>query len=101
MEQQLINALMKLFSKAGGGSLIKDLIQQIDQSGNPKLWTPAEVKAAIAFVNRQTENFGSAEARAMIRTLQKKYDLSSSDLLDENKNDSADLPEVPGVHGLT
>ena len=101
MEQQLINALMKLFSKAGGGSVIKDLIQQVDQNGNPKIWTPAEVKAAIEFITWQTENFGSAEANAMIETLQKKYNLQSSALLEEDENNHADLPEAPGVHGLT
>jgi hypothetical protein len=100
MEQQLINAMMKLFSKAGGGSLIKDLIQQIDQNGNPKIWTPTEIKAAVEFIRWQTENFGTAEATAMIETLKKKYNLSSTAPVKENANVHEELPEVPGVHGL-
>lgn len=102
MEQQLINALIKLFAKAGGGSLIKDLIQQVDQNGNPKVWTPAELASAVDFITWQTENFGSAEARAMIESLQKKFSLSAESLgRDRNMPSSADdLPPVPGVHGL-
>ena len=100
MEQQLINALMKLFSKAGGGLLIKDLIQQIDQTSNPKVWTPAEINATVDFITSQTQNFGSAEARAMIETLQKKYNINATAHIEESKITHADLPEVSGVHGL-
>ncbi|HEY0743503.1 MAG TPA: hypothetical protein VGD40_18675 [Chryseosolibacter sp.] len=100
MEQQLINALMKLLSKAGGGSLIKDLIQQVDQNGNPKSWTPSEVSAAIEFVTWQTENFGTAEATAIIETLKKKYNLSSGTSNAIQASAHENLPEAPGVHGL-
>jgi hypothetical protein len=102
MEQQLINALIKLFAKAGGGSLIKDLIQQVDQNRNPKVWTPAEISSAIDFISWQTENFGSAEARAMVETLQNKFNLSSEYSARDRSTpaSSEDLPEVPGVHGL-
>jgi hypothetical protein len=101
MEQQLINALMKLFAKAGGGSLIKDLIQQVDQDGNPKVWTAAEVESAIDFINWQTENFSASEARAIIESLEKKYNLSSGNVSrDRTSPSSESLPEVPGVHGL-
>jgi hypothetical protein len=103
MEQQLINALVKLFAKAGGGSLIKDLIQQVDQNRNPKSWTPAEISSAIDFIHWQTENFGTAEARAMIESMQKKFNLSSENSSRDRSTPSAseNLPEVPGVHGLT
>ena len=102
MEQQLINSLIKLFAKAGGGSLIKDLIQQVDQNGNPKVWTASEISSAIDFIHWQTENFGAAEARAMIESLQKKYNLTTDTLArDRSTPSSTDtLPEVPGVHGL-
>jgi hypothetical protein len=103
MEQQLINALVKLFAKAGGGSLIKDLIQQVDQNRNPKVWTSQELSSAVDFIHWQTENFGSAEARAMIESLQRKFNLSSEDSL-RNRNTPSpaeNLPEAPGVHGLT
>jgi hypothetical protein len=76
MEQQLINALMKLMSKAGGGLLIKDMIQQIDEDGNPKTWTTHEIQRAIDFVTWQTDNFGTAEATSIIETLFKKYKLN-------------------------
>lgn len=102
MEQQLINALVKLFAKAGGGSLIKDLIQQVDQNRNPKIWTPAEIASAIDFIHGQTENFGSAEARTMIESLQKKFNLPSENLTRDRATPSSPdaLPEIPGVHGL-
>lgn len=103
MEQQLINALIKLLAKAGGGSFIKELIQQIDQNGNPKIWTAAEVESAIQFINWHTENFGSSEARAIIETLQKKYNLTVDTLSRDRAHPSSPsdtLPEVPGVHGL-
>ncbi|HEY0655800.1 MAG TPA: hypothetical protein VGD65_21845 [Chryseosolibacter sp.] len=102
MEHQLINALIKLIAKAGGGSVIKDLVQQIDQNGNPKVWTPQEVAAAVDFINWQTENFGAAEARAMVEALQKKYNLGA-ELPGRDRSTPSpteELPQVPGVHGL-
>ena len=101
MEQQLINALIKLFSKAGGGSFVKDLIQQVDQNGNPKIWTPAEIKSATDFINHQIENFGTAEASIMMEALRKKYNLDTTTRSASGERPaSQELPEVPGVHGL-
>jgi hypothetical protein len=101
MEQQLINALMKFIAKAGGGSVIKDLVQQVDQNGNPKVWTAAEITSAIEFISSQTENFGAAEARNVIESLEKKYNLSSDNTSRDRSHPSSEaLPEVPGVHGL-
>jgi hypothetical protein len=96
MEQQLINAFMKLISKAGGGSLIKDLIQQVDEDGNPKTWTVSELERAVKLVLWQTENFGTADARAIIETLMKKYNLTAEDC---GKKDES-LPEEIGAQGL-
>jgi hypothetical protein len=76
MEQQLINALMKLMSKAGGGLFIKDMIQQVDEDGNPKTWTPNELKKAIDFATWQIDNFGTSEATSIVETLLKKYNLN-------------------------
>ena len=97
MEQQLINSLMKLLAKAGGGSLIKDLIQQVDMNGNPKVWTPEETEKAVQYVNWQIENFGTAEAAAILESLVRKYHLNT-----ENFTAPADqdLSEAPGVQGL-
>lgn len=105
MEQQLINALMKLVSKAGGGSLIKDMIQQVDTNGNPKVWTEAEVSRAIEFVNWQTENFGTSEAIIIIQSLLRKYNLRIEDFqttISSQREVASkdDLPDTPGVHGL-
>jgi hypothetical protein len=106
MEQQLINALVKLIAKAGGASLMKDMIQQIDTNGNPKVWTAAEVEAAVRYVDIQTENFGTAEAIIMIQTLLKKYNLRMEDFQTtietppNNELKANELPEAPGVHGL-
>jgi hypothetical protein len=76
MEQQLINALMKLMSKGGSGLLIKDMIQQVDEDGNPKTWTPNEIRRAIDFVTWQVDNFGTSEATSIVETLLKKYNLN-------------------------
>jgi hypothetical protein len=96
MEQQLINALMKLFAKAGGGCLIKDLIQQVDTNANPKVWTPSEIENAIQFVNWQISNFGTAEASAITELLMKKYHLRPNDFNIENDS----VAEISGVQGL-
>jgi hypothetical protein len=96
MEQQLINAFMKLIAKAGGGSLIKDLIQQVDENGNPKIWTPSEIEKAVTYVYWQTENFGTAEATIMVETLLKKYNLRPDNFLPE----PAAISEEPKVQGL-
>jgi hypothetical protein len=96
MEQQLINAFMKLLAKAGGGSLIKDLIQKVDENGNPKVWSPSELAKATDYVNWQIENFGTAEASAVIETLVRKYNLRPQDLLTADEP----MPDTPGVKGL-
>jgi hypothetical protein len=95
MEQQLINLLMKLMAKAGGGSLIKDLIRQVDENGNPKIWTESEMEKAIQYLNWQIENFGVAEARAVIGSLVRKFNLRAEDLKYEDPQ-----PEVTGIQGL-
>ena len=94
MEQQLINAFMKLFAKAGGGSVIRDLVQQVDENGNPKVWTPIEIEKAVSYVEWQTENFGAAEATEMIESLIKKYRLNPNRFLGSG-NESSEH-----VHGL-
>jgi hypothetical protein len=96
MEQQLINAFMKLIAKAGGGSLIKDLIQQVDENGNPKVWTASEIEKAVTYVYWQTENFGAAEATIMVETLLKKYSLRAERFLSE----PAAVSEEPKIQGL-
>lgn len=96
MEQQLINACMKLISKAGGGSLIRDLIQQVDEDGNPKTWTASELERATEYIHWQIENFGTAEARAIVEMLLKKYKLNPGDF----RNEEESLPEPSGVQGL-
>jgi hypothetical protein len=98
MEQQLINAFMKLISKAGGGSLIKDLILQVDENGNPKVWTSSELEKAVTYVYWQTENFGTAEATVMVESLLKKYNLRPENFLHEPATVSSN--DNPGVQGL-
>jgi hypothetical protein len=96
MEQQLINVLIKLIAKAGGASLIKDLILQVDENGNPKVWTPSEIVKATEFVEWQIQNFGTAEATAMIESLLKKYNIDPNDLRLSNES----LEASPDVRGL-
>jgi hypothetical protein len=94
--EKLINAFMKLVSKAGGGSLIRDMIQQVDESGNPKVWTPSEVEAAVHYVNEQIDNFGTAEATIIVETLVRKYNLR----LDTFQRNEESLSETHGIQGL-
>lgn len=96
MEQQLINAFMKLLARAGGGSLIKDLIQEVDENGNPKIWNASEIEKAIRYVTWQIENFGPSEATAVIETLLKKYNLSPEHFL----TDRHPISESTNVQGL-
>lgn len=95
MEQQLINAFMKLVAKAGGGSLMKDMIQKVDESGNPKIWTPSEIEAALKYITWQIENFGAAEAATVIETLIRKYNLRPESFLVKKP-----VTESSGVAGL-
>lgn len=96
MEQQLINAFMKLLAKAGGGSLIKDLIQEVDENGNPKIWNLSEIEKAIRYVNWQIENFGTTEASSVVETLFKKYNLRPENFL----TDHEPISEPTNVQGL-
>jgi hypothetical protein len=96
LEQQLINAFMKLSAKAGAGDIVRELIQQVDENGNPKLWSAREMEHAIHFINMTVENFGKAEAIKVVQSLMKKFDILPEDL-----NRSAVLqPDTPGAQGL-
>ncbi len=96
LEQQLINAFMKLTARIGGGSLIRDMIHHVDENGNPKVWTAHEMENAIRFINLHIENFGKAEALGVIDTLMKKYEISQQDLHSETEP----MPDTPGIQGL-
>jgi hypothetical protein len=103
MDQQLINALMKLFAKAGGGSMIRDMIRQVEENGNPKVWTDSEMEAAVRYLEHQIEHFGTSDAIIMVQSLLKKYNLRIEDFqsdIDAAAEKDA-LPNVPGVHGLS
>ena len=96
MEQQLINAFMKLTAKLGAGEWIKDLIREVDVNGNPKAWTPAEIEDATIFIQQLNDKFGKAEAIRIMKTLMRKFDIDSSELLQGNE----DYSETHGVQGL-
>ena len=67
MEQQRINALIGLLTKSGGESVIQDLIRAVDENDHPKVWTPAGIEKAVQYINWQSENFGTAEATAIMK----------------------------------
>jgi hypothetical protein len=79
LEQQLINAFMKLTAKVGAGHLVKELIQAVDHDGNPKKWSAQEMQEAIAFINMQVERFDKDEAAEVVSTLLRKFDLPIDD----------------------
>ena len=95
MEQQLINSLIRLITKAGGESLIKNLRLQVEESNNLDDWTSAELKKAITYIDWQSDNFGTAEAAAIVDALVHKYNLRQEDFAHHDE-----LPDAPGVKGL-
>src|SRR5688500_4305101 len=103
MEQQLINAFMKLTAKAGAGALVRELIQQVDENRNPKDWSRSEMENAIHYINYLVENFGKQEAMVVIRTLMKKFDIETSELANQEqpmKSEPSGIPDPAGVQGL-
>lgn len=76
MEQLLINQLITLISKAGGSSLIKDLIYETDQDGSAKTWTEDEIENAINYLQNINRYFGEGDARIIIENLSKEYNLA-------------------------
>lgn len=76
MEQLLINQLITLISKAGGSSLIKDLIYETDQDGNAKTWTEDEIENAINYLQNINRYFGEGDARIIIENLSKEYNIA-------------------------
>ncbi len=95
LEQQLINAFMKLTAKVGAGAFVRDLIHQVDENGNPKVWSASEMEKAIHFINHHVENFGKGEAIEVVRTLVSKFEIGLRDLEPHES-----LPDTPGVQGL-
>ena len=76
MEQLLINQLITLISKAGGSSLIKDLIYETDQDGNARNWTEDEIENAINYLQNINRYFGESDARVIIENLSNEYNLT-------------------------
>jgi hypothetical protein len=77
MEQLLINQLFTLVSKAGGSSLIKDLIYKTNQNGNAKNWTVDEIENAINYLQNINRYFDEGDARVIIENLSKTYNLTT------------------------
>src|SRR5687768_12700768 len=96
LEQQLINAFMKLTAKVGAGELVRELVQQVDENGNPKVWTSQEMESAIHFIETHVQNFGKNEATGVVLTLMKKFDISLHDLQPYNESHL----ESSGIQGL-
>jgi hypothetical protein len=98
LEQQLINSFMKFSAKAGAGDFIRELIQRIEDNGNPKSWTPAEMQRAIEYLEDQVNIFSREDALKVINTLARKYNITSIDITPEGQlHDPEDLPGVQGL----
>jgi hypothetical protein len=97
LEQQLINAFMKLTAKVGAGNLVKELIQAVDHDGNPKAWSAQEMEQAIAFINMQVERFGKNEAAEVVSTLLRKFNLSIDDFKTVTPSDDEAEAHVRGL----
>jgi hypothetical protein len=98
MEQQLINAFMRFTAKAGAGEYMKGLVQTTDENGNPKSWTTSEMSKAIDYLHHCTEHFDRADALTIIRTIQKKFHITTDDLREPNQDEPA--PDIIGAKGL-
>lgn len=73
MEQQMINQLITLVSKAGGRHLIKDLIRETDQDGDNRNWTVEEIENATNYLHWINKNFSSADAMNIVSNLSADY----------------------------
>ncbi|KWW50487.1 hypothetical protein AWW69_15140 [Bacillus cereus] len=75
MEQQLIHLLLRLIAKAGGESLVRELMRKIDDDGYDQQWTEKELRNAIQYLNWQIEHFGTPEASAIVESLIARFGL--------------------------
>ena len=75
MEQQLINQLVTLLCKGGSSSLIKDLLRETDQDGDPRNWTVEEIENANNYLNWINKSFSAADATVIINNLVKEYQI--------------------------
>ena len=96
VEQLLINALVKLTAKIGGGEIIRDMVREVDVNGNPKVWTVSEMEHALHFINDRIEFFDKQQALKVIDILMNKYEIGK-DHLDATPES---LPDNIGVQGL-
>lgn len=97
LEQQLINAFMKLTAKVGAGDIVRSIVQNTDENGNPKTWSSKEMDQAIAFIQAKTDAFGKDDALKVIRTLMKKYQIDSQEIVPSHDEV---VPDHPGIKGL-
>lgn len=76
MEQLLINQLITLICKSGGGSLIKDLLRETDQDGDSRHWTVEEIESAVNYLTWINKNYGAAEASIVVNNLLREYNIN-------------------------
>lgn len=95
MEQQLINALVRLLSKIGGDALDRDLSRARKDHTSAQVWTPSELESALEYINLQAEHFGPTEAAAIIQSLIRRYNLRPESFIYDDH-----VPEPTGVKGL-
>jgi hypothetical protein len=98
LEQQLINAFMKFSAKAGAGDAMRELIQRIEENGNPKSWTALEMQKAIEYLNDRVNIFSKKDAITVITTLMKKFDVHPADL--PNNESLPEDDQLTGIQGL-
>ncbi len=89
---------MKLTAKAGAGHLVRELINAVDENGNPKAWNTHEMDEAVAFINMQVDRFDKGDAIKVMRSLMKKFQLSPEDI--HSVYGSMDHDEDAHVRGL-
>lgn len=80
MEQQLINCLIGFIRKSGGEPFIKNLLSEVDQDGNDRVWTEDEIINAINHLNWVNDFFGKSDATVIISNLFQQYRIDVEDL---------------------
>jgi hypothetical protein len=80
MEQQLINQLICFIRKSGGESFIKNLLSEVDQNVNDRVWTEEEIVNAVNHLNWVNDFFGKSDATIVISNLLQLYRVDIEDL---------------------
>ncbi|HYG19908.1 MAG TPA: hypothetical protein VD816_13315 [Ohtaekwangia sp.] len=79
MEQQLINQLVCLIRKSGGGSFIEQVLPGVDNILTHQ-WNAEEISSAVERLKFINDLFGKSDATVVISNLLQLYHINMEDL---------------------